>query len=306
MIIAIIGRSEMLYNLVLDLHKAGNKIACILTSREAPEYKRTAKDFKELAKAMDIPFAQGSNIIEHYEFLKNVNANIAVSINYSGIIPQSVIELFPMGILNAHGGDLPRYRGNACQAWAILNGEKRIGLCIHRMIGGELDSGDIIARNYLSIDHSTKITMVWEWMKLQTPKLMLEALQLLDADPNYILEKQSKDPTKVLRCYPRKPEDGRIDWNQSAIKIIRLINASNKPYAGAFCEFESEKLIIWNAELVSDGEVFFAVPGQITKIGDGFIEVACKSGKIAISTCEKNGIIYKSPTFIRSIRKRFN
>lgn len=306
MIIAIIGRSEMLYNLVLDLHKAGNKIACILTSREAPEYKRTAKDFKELAKAMDIPFAQGSNIIEHYEFLKNVNANIAVSINYSGIIPQSVIELFPMGILNTHGGDLPRYRGNACQAWAILNGEQRIGLCIHRMIGGELDSGDIIARNYLSIDHSTKITMVWEWMKLQIPKLMLEALQLLDADPNYILEKQSKNPTKVLRCYPRKPEDGRIDWNQSAIKIIRLINASNKPYAGAFCEFESEKLIIWNAELVSDGEVFFAVPGQITKIGDGFIEVACKSGKIAISTCEKNGIIYKSPTFIRSIRKRFN
>ena len=38
-----------------------------------------------------------------------------------------------------------RYRGNACQAWAILNGEK-ISLCIHKMIGGELDSGDIITR----------------------------------------------------------------------------------------------------------------------------------------------------------------
>jgi hypothetical protein len=105
---------------------------------------------------------------------------------------------------------------------------------------------------------------------------------------------------------PMHSDDGRIDWNQSAIKIIRLINACNKPYAGAFCEFEDEKLIIWDAELVSDGEVFFAVPGQVTKIGDGFIEIACKDGKIAILTCEINRVIYKPSTLIRSIRKRLN
>ena len=68
--------------------------------------------------------------------------------NYTGIIPQSIIDIFQYGILNAHGGDLPRYRGNARQAWAH-NGEKSIGLCIHKMIGGEIDMcGDIIARDY--------------------------------------------------------------------------------------------------------------------------------------------------------------
>jgi methionyl-tRNA formyltransferase len=304
--IAIIGRSEVLYETTLLLHNTGHKIVCILTSKEAPEYTRTAADFLELANKLKVPFERGGGVQDTLIFLKKSKADIAVSINYTGVLPQSIIEEYPHGVLNAHGGDLPRYRGNACQAWAILNGEQRIGLCIHRMIGGELDSGDIIARNYLSIDHSTKITMVWEWMKLQTPKLMLEALQLLDADPNYVLEKQSKDPTKALRCYSRKPEDGRIDWNQPAIKIIRLINACNKPYAGAFCEFEGSKLIIWDAEFLNDGEVFFAVPGQVTKIGDGFIEVACKDGKIAILTCEINGIIYKPSTLIRSIRKRLN
>jgi methionyl-tRNA formyltransferase len=304
--IAIIGRSEVLYETILFLHNTGHKIVCILTSKEAPEYTRNAADFFKLANKLKVPFEQGPKITEYADFFKKSKADIAVSINYTGVLPQSIINQFPLGVLNAHGGDLPKYRGNACQAWAILNGEQRIGLCIHKMIGGELDSGDIIARDYLSIDHSIKVTRVWEWMLLRTPQLMLEALQLLDADPEYVLEKQSKDLAQALRCYPRKPEDGRIDWNQSAINIIRLINASNKPYAGAFCEFEGEKLIIWDAELVSDGEVFFAVPGQITKIGDGFIEVACKDRKIAISTCEKNGIIYKSPTFIRSIRKRFN
>ena len=304
--VAIIGRSEVLYDTTLLLHNAGHKIVCILTSKEAPEYTRTAADFFKLANKLKVPFEQGPKITEYADFFKKSKADIAVSMNYTGVLPQSIIDQFPLGVLNAHGGDLPKYRGNACQAWAILNGEQRIGLCIHKMIGGELDSGDIIARDYLSIDHSIKVNRVWEWMLLRTPQLMLEALQLLDTDSNYVLEKQSKDLAQALRCYPRKPEDGRIDWNQSAINIIRLINASNKPYAGAFCEFEGEKLIIWDAELVSDGEVFFAVPGQITKIGDGFIEVACKDRKIAISTCEKNGIIYKPSTFIRSIRKRFN
>ena len=79
-----------------------------------------------------------------------------------------------MGILNAHGGDLPRYRGNACQAWAILNGEEKIGLCIHKMIGGELDSGNIIAKEFLKIDINTKVTQVWGWMSTSIPKLFLK------------------------------------------------------------------------------------------------------------------------------------
>jgi UDP-4-amino-4-deoxy-L-arabinose formyltransferase/UDP-glucuronic acid dehydrogenase (UDP-4-keto-hexauronic acid decarboxylating) len=304
--VAIIGRSEVLYETTLLLHNMGHKIVCILTSKEAPEYTRTAADFFKLANKLKVPFEQGPRIAEKADFFKKSKADIAVSMNYTGVLPQSIIDQFPHGVLNAHGGNLPRYRGNACQAWAILNGERRIGLCIHKMIGGELDSGDIIVRDYLSIDHSTKITRVWEWMLLQTPKLMLEALRLLDADPDYVLEKQSKDLAQALRCYPRKPEDGRIDWNQSAIKIIRLINACNKPYAGAFCGFEGSKMIIWDAELLDDGEVFFAVPGQVTRVGDGFIEVACKDGKIAILKCEINGIIYNPSILIRSIRKRLN
>ena len=120
--------------------------------------------------------------------MRAAQADIAVSINYTGAVPQAVIDLFPLGILNAHGGDLPRYRGNACQARAIPNGEERIGLCVHRMIGGELDSGDIIARDYLAIDHTTKVTRVWEWMSMRTPELMLEAVQMLDANPDFLLE----------------------------------------------------------------------------------------------------------------------
>lgn len=302
--IAIIGRTELLYDTALQLHGAGHQIVCILTAKEAPEYTRTAADFRVLADTWQIPFAQGGRISEHADFLQAAQADIAVSINYTGVVPQAVIDLFPLGILNAHGGDLPRYRGNACQAWAILNGEERIGLCIHRMIGGELDSGDIITRDYLAIDQTTKVTRVWEWMSVRTPELMLKAVQMLDADPDYVLEPQSKDPKQALRCYPRKPEDGRIDWTKPAIDVLRLINASNKPYAGAFCDFEGEKMIIWDAELITDDEVFCAVPGQVTKISDGFVEVACRSEKIRLLNVVYKNEVDRPSQFTRSSRVR--
>ena len=304
--IAIIGRSEALYDTVEYLHAAGFNIACILTAKEAPEYRRTANDFEALADKMNIPFATGPNITDHYDFLKNVGADIAISINYTGIIPEAIICLFPHGILNAHGGDLPRYRGNACQAWAILNGESKIGLCIHKMIGGELDSGDIIARDYLEIDEATTITKVWEWLNNRIPELCLEAIKNLSTDASYVLQRQSKNPVDALRCYPRKPEDGQIDWNQSALHILRLVNASNKPYSGAFCNFEGDPFIIWSAEIVTVNENFNAVPGQITKIGADNREVACSGSKLKILLAEYGGTVGVPSIWIKSVRKRFS
>ncbi|MBD62543.1 MAG: formyl transferase [Gammaproteobacteria bacterium] len=302
--VAIIGRTEILYETAIRLHNNGYKVACILTAKEAPEYTRTAADFKKLAQSWDIPFAQGGKIKNSEEFLRNSYADIGVSMNYTGIIPQTIIDIFQYGILNAHGGDLPRYRGNACQAWAILNGEKQIGLCIHKMIGGELDSGDIISREKLAIDHNTKVTEVWQWIAKYTPHLFYDAVKKLDNKPNYILEKQSKDFKDALRCYPRQPSDGEIDWSLKAIEVLRLINASNKPYPGAFCRFENDKMIIWDAQLVEQEENICSVPGQVTKIAKGFIEVACGEGKLRILCVEIKGEVKTPSHFVNSIRKR--
>ena len=304
--IAIIGRTEILYDTALFLKESGHEIVYILTSEEAVEYKRTANDFKMLAESLSVPFARGSDITKFSDELSESYPDIGISMNYTGILPQSIIDIFPFGVLNSHGGDLPRYRGNACQAWAIINGEERIGLCIHKMIGGELDSGDIITRDYMPINHSTKVTKVWEWMSCRIPLLMLEAVEKLEADPSYLLELQSKSPQDFLRCYPRKPEDGRITWSESASNVLRLVNASCKPYAGAFCGFEDRVMIIWDAELVLDDEIFCAVPGQVTNIGEGFIEGACGKGKLRLLEIEIDCVKKSPDTIIKSIRKRLS
>jgi methionyl-tRNA formyltransferase len=302
--IAVIGRTEILYDTIGLLLEGGHTITSIITSKEAPEYTKTSSDYESLATALGVPFSSTAQILDAYAMLKDSGAEVAVSFNYPGIIPSLVTELFPLGILNAHGGDLPRYRGNACQAWAILNGEEKIGLCIHRMIGDELDSGDIIARDYFLIDQRTKVTKVWEWLHKRIPELFLEVISKLLTDPSYIIEAQSKKQEDVHRCYPRKPEDGHIDWRKSAVNVLRLINASNKPYAGAFCYFEGNFFIIWDAEVVGEYEDFSAVPGQVTKIGEGFVEVACFDSKIRIRSAECAGRVDAPTYWIKSIRKR--
>lgn len=304
--IAIIGRTEVLYDTARLLMEDGHEIALVITAKEAPEYTRTAEDFKALAKECAAPFMQTAKIIESLEFIKSQRKiDVAVSINYSGIIPQEIIDCFSMGILNAHGGDLPRYRGNACQAWAILNGEDKIGLCVHRMIGGELDNGDIIARDFYPLSLDTKITNVMEWVTKETPRLYRDALSQLSKNATYVLERQSKDPKDALRCYPRKPEDGRINWYQTAEQIIRLINASSKPYAGAFCTWGGKKMVVWEARLAPD-ENFMAVPGQVAEIGPGYIDVTTGSGKIRVTSVSFDDAVVTPDNLIKSIRERLS
>ncbi|HEX2544605.1 MAG TPA: formyltransferase family protein [Ramlibacter sp.] len=302
--VAIIGRSEIMYDTALLLRAAGHEVRAVVTAKEAPEYTRGSADFRALAESWGVPFLHTAKITEAEGLLRAAAPlDIGISYNYSGIIPGSIIGLFRLGVLNAHGGDLPRYRGNACQAWAILNGEDRVGLCVHSMVPDELDSGDIIARDYFPLTLRTKVTAVHEWMQHRVPQLFGEAVAKLQRDPRYVLEVQSKDPKDALRCHPRRPEDGRIDWRASAEDILRLVNACNKPYAGAFCRLDGKPMVVWDADLGPE-ENYLAVPGQVARIGADSIDVATGRGLLTLKLVEADGAVLPPARLVRSARSR--
>jgi len=304
---ALIGRTEWLYESGLALVEAGHEPVLVVSCKEAPEYKVTVDDFAALAERWGVPFVRTvrpEKIVEALETLDD-EVPVALSINFSGVLPASVIDRFPLGLLNVHVGDLPRYRGNACAAWAILMGEPHVGLCVHKMIGGELDSGDIVGYDQHPVDITTKITQVNDWMERRIPGLVTDAVNELVQDPHFVIRSQSKNPVDALRCYPRKPEDGRIDWREEATHIIRLVNASNRPYAGAFCMLEHQEVRVWHAEQVNDGERFLAVPGQVTAITDDYIDIAAGAGKVRISQLEFDGSPIAPRTLVTSMRARF-
>ena len=302
--IAVLGRGELLYETALHLERSGHTIACVVTSPGAPEYSRQMEDFIRFAEDRRIPYATSSATAAYRHWLASLHCDVGVSINFPVILGDSIIQLMRLGILNAHGGDLPRYRGNACQAWAILNGENRVGLCVHKMVSERVDEGDIIARDHMDLSVHTRIGDVWEWMTDRTPHLMLDAVSRLESDPDFALERWNPQSTPGLRCYSRYPEDARIDWSLPAERVLRLIKASGRPYRGAFCFVEGFRMTIWDADPLESLEDFCAVPGQVLSWSSSHVDVACGEGMVRLTEFAVLGAGKSS--IIRSTRQRLS
>ena len=82
-----------------------------------------------------------------------------------------------------------------------------------------------------------------------------------------------------------------INWYKPASDILRLINASSEPYAGAFCTYKGKVIRIWRARLYHDQEQYLAVPGQVSTHDrlKGISVVICDGGKIAIEEVKVDG-----------------
>ena len=138
------------------------------------------------------------------------------SINFINILPASFIEKFRFGIINAHAGDLPRYRGNACPNWAILNEESD---CTFHEMNEILDGGDLIRKKYFILK-DTYIGEVYEWTKW-----FLKGLSRGKNAYRRLYYKKKKEN----HCeHSRHPEDARLDFHESGT-IHKLIRAS-KPF----------------------------------------------------------------------------
>lgn len=289
--VAIIGRTQILYETALKLHEDGHQIACIITAKAAPEYSRTESDFEELARQLNAHFLLTSTLDkpEVAEYCQGLD--IGISINWVSVVRQRHLDMFRLGVLNSHHGDLPKYRGNACSNWAIINNEEQITNSIHFMEGGRLDCGRIILQEHFKLGENSTITEVYRWTEESVPGLYAQALHLLEADNAYILKYADSDASESFRCYPRLPEDGFIHWEQGVLSIHNLIRAVCEPFSGAYTyqweKGEVRKLIVLESRVVQLHTKDIAVAGHILEnnpeTGESLVQ--CGDGIIALRRC---------------------
>ncbi len=289
--LAIIGRTQMLYETAQALHTAGHDIVCIITAPAAPEYSRTEHDFEELAQRWRVPFRCVKSLDAPDVKALCEDVDVGVSINWVSTISTAQLSLFRLGVLNAHTGDLPEYRGNACANWAIINGATAVTGTVHFMEGGTLDCGRVICQQHLPLTADTNITDVYRWSETATPAMFVEALRLLSADPTYTLKLADVDSPSSFRCYPRLPEDGHINWTRDVVAIHALVRASCHPFAGAYTyHWDGEavrKLRILRSRVAVLETKDMAVAGHVIENNreTGESLVACGTGVLALLTC---------------------
>jgi methionyl-tRNA formyltransferase len=260
--IAVLGRTEMLLEAARQIAAAGHVIGLVGTCRASGHELSQEAEFQAFAESVGAPFLQRGRINspEAVALVRESRCDLAISMNWLTLIPQTVRNLFPHGIFNAHPGDLPRYKGNACPNWAILMGEPHVALTIHAMID-ELDAGPIASKAYFNLSDTTYIGDIYQWLHTAVPRAFLD---LIDQVASSTLTLTPQHTEGGLRCYPRRPADGRIDWSASPHETVKLVRASGNPFSGAFTTLEGEKrLIVWRAAPEPAAERFLAIPGQI-------------------------------------------
>ena len=309
--IFILGRTEYLYDTAVKL-SAAHDICRIITADAMPEYSKNENDFRLLAEKMNCPFLHSNTINAAVKnAISESGADICISLNWKTVLKEDVISLFPHGILNAHFGDLPSYRGNAVINWAILNGEKKITITIHQMTPGEIDSGVIWKKLDMPINDDTQIGEITDFCKKNTPLLFNDVVDGIDKGTIQPVE-QLATGIAPSRCYPRLPEYSKINWGLPAADIHALIRASAKPYSGAYSYIRSEgaikKIYVWKSRLVKPEIISYAVPGHIIKNDpdSGESIVFTGNGLIAISLVQfEGGEEFEPGKTWKSIRMHF-
>lgn len=287
--IALLGRTRTLLRAADVLLAEGHSIGLVWTRDPEPFYGVGEEEFAALARRCGAVFRVGAGISspEGLAVLRSSGCALAVSVNWPTILNQPVRESFPLGILNCHAGDLPRYRGNACPNWAIIAGESQMGLCVHLMEDA-LDAGPVVRRDLLALTAETYIEDVYAWIEERTPVLLAEAVSALAAGETP--QAQSTDSSLSLRCYPRRPEDARIQWSWPVERIHRLIRASSRPFDGAFAFLEGErKVTVWRARPVTRPHPHLAVPGQVCFAEGGNPVIACGDGLLCLTDLDLEG-----------------
>jgi methionyl-tRNA formyltransferase len=162
------------------------------------------------------------------------------SFYYRHMLSPTLLAIPARGAFNLHGSLLPRYRGRVPVNWAVLHGERETGMSLHRMVE-KPDAGPLVAQERVSILPNDTAHAVFQKLICAGESL------LLDAIPRMLSGEHVETPLDLSAgSYfgGRRPEDGRIDWGQSAWEVHNLIRAVAPPYPGAFSDLDGRRLMV--------------------------------------------------------------
>jgi methionyl-tRNA formyltransferase len=239
---------------------------------------------KELAVQSGLALFQPERVREEafQEAMKSLRPDLFVVVAYGQIFPKSVLHIPRYGAVNVHASLLPRYRGAAPIAWAILRGEEVTGLTTMVMDEG-MDTGDILLQVEVPIDPAEICKNLHDRLALLGAQLLSQTIKKMKAGD---MRAVPQDHSKATYAPALKREDGHIHWEKEAREIDRQVRAFN-PWPGAFTKWGDQLLKIYG------GEIRERTPGgkagAVVWTGSDFIEVAAGKGSYLIKEVQLEG-----------------
>jgi methionyl-tRNA formyltransferase len=200
---------------------------------------------KEFALRAGLSLLQPEKVreVDFQEKLKTIGADLFVVAAYGQILPKTLLSFPKYGAVNVHASLLPRYRGSAPIAWAILNGEKKTGVTTMLMDEG-MDTGDVLLQAEVPIHEDETTESLHDRLASLGAQLLLETLEKMKRKEIHPIP---QDPSEATYAPMLRKEDGHIDWTRGAEEIDRQVRAF-RPWPGAYTEWKGQILKIYKGE----------------------------------------------------------
>jgi methionyl-tRNA formyltransferase len=247
-----------------------HQVVAVVTQPDRPAgrgHRLVAPPVKRRAETAGIPVMQPARLRDPGwpERLGHLEAEVAVVVAFGQILPKAVLDVPGRGSINVHASLLPRYRGAAPIAWAIIRGETETGITTFQMDPG-LDTGDMLLQEATPIGSDETAGELGARLAQLGAVVMLRTLDRLDT----ITPTPQHHAAATLA--PRlKKEDGWLHLTEAAPALAHRVRGCN-PWPGAALMTPAGRLLIWRATVVPHPST--VPPGTLVATGPGAIAIA--------------------------------
>jgi methionyl-tRNA formyltransferase len=284
---------------LVDLLESGHTVVAVVL-RIQP----SGSELEDVATKYGIPILRPVKVNDP-EFVSQVQKlcpELGISIAYNQIFRRGAYDFLPAGLINFHAGRLPFYRGRNVVNWAILNGEKEIGLTSHFVDDG-IDTGEIILQKTFPIGWTDGYGDVLCRIVSAFPAFVCETIELIEAGKVETKPQAAGDGT----YFPgRGPDDEWLDWNDTSFNLHNKVRAITRPGPGAKTLLDDIEVRIWRAYYDPSWKNYIASPGVVVGRAPSGVSVKTHDSVLLIEEIQLPGRPPERPSWRLGTRLGFN
>jgi len=271
------------------LLEAGFPVVAVVTQPDRPRgrgQKPSPGPVKTLATERGLPVLQPERL-RHEDFLRALTdhgPDIGVVAAYGKILPEPVLALPRLGLVNVHASLLPRWRGASPVHRAVMAGDAETGVSIMRIVK-ELDAGAVFATARRGIGIEETADEVERHLAALGANLLVEVLGAIERGG---ASETPQDPSGVTYAPLLTREEGRIDWTLPAPDLHNRIRGLH-PWPHAFTILDGARVIVLRSQAPGASEGTRGVPGEVLGIHRDHVEVATGAGTLRLAQLQAEG-----------------
>ena len=276
------GTPEFSVPILEAIVKSSYTVACIYTQASKKSnrgQKLNISPVHKYAKNLKLIVRNPKNLNtkEEFDFIKNLNPDLAIVVAYGQIISKKILNIPKEGFINIHASLLPKWRGAATIQRSIMNSDFETGISVMKITEG-LDMGPVSKTIKIKINELITAEDLSKNLSKISAKLIIEIINDIFNKKTIFIEQNHKLATYAKKI---KKNEAEIDWNESAKKILAKINGLN-PNPGAWFNYKKTRHKIWRARIVEKS----GLPGTIL---DNDFVISCGDKSLEIIEIQKEG-----------------